>query len=723
MSRPLELEDFASLAHPGMAAVQSASFSPDGRWLGYLRPQDGAGLLDLHVFDCASRTDSLALRGAEPPAPRPLAEQLARERSRQRLGGVTHFRWLRDRSVILAVLGNRLVLVDAASRQATEVRHGAFIDSAEPSPSGDAIAFASGHDLWIVPLEDGRPGAAVRITSDGSPTLSHGVVDQITAEEVYNGSGYLWAPAGDQLLAASFDVATVELVPVTGGAQAALEQARYARPGGAVASFAVSMIEPAMGHQRKVLAADAQWPYFLGFVPRNADQALLMRMRRDQTVMQCLCIDWRSGAVSTLLERSQTPWINAPGKPVFRPRDGAFFLIHEDHGSGRIGLFDGTGAWQRDIGAETKHVESLVALDSDAEGICFIATGVDPRERHLFHAGPEGDWASTQLTHGSAVHSAVFATGAARRLHTVDTLDAAPATYLENAAGVVEHMFGLLPERAYVGSLGAPQLVQALAADGQTVLHGAVHVPPGAAPGSCPVVLLVYGGPHVQTVRKTRALALDLRAQWLAQSGYVVVKIDNRGTSGRGQVFERAIFGRLGHVEVADQCAALVQVLAATPQADPERIGVCGWSYGGYMALRCLQLRPDLFCAAVAGAPVVRWEDYDAPYTERYMGTPTTLPPFESANEAGYRASIASPRPDGLRRRLLLIHGLNDENVLFRHSAALIEELASQRCQYELLLLPNERHSVRAPAQRVYLEWRIQEFLDRALRPTGGRPG
>ncbi len=722
MSRPLELDDFASVAPPGTAAVQSALFSPDGHWLGYLRPQAGADLLDLHVFDCAGRSDSLALRGAEPATPRPLAEQLARERSRQRYGGVTRFRWLGDRNVVLAVLADRLVLVDAASRQATELRHDGYIDSAEPSPRGDAIAFASAHDLWLVPLEEGRPGVAVRITGDGGPTLAHGVVDQITAEEVYNGSAYLWAPGGDRLLVATFDTSAVELVPVVGGAQAMWEQARYARPGGALASFAVSTIEPASGHRRTVMAADARWPYFLGFVARNADEALLVRMSRDQTAMQWLRIDWRTGAVSTLLERCQTPWINAPGKPVFRPRDGAFFLIHEDHGSGRIGLFDGSGAWQHDIGAETGHVESLLALDSDAQGIFFVATGADPRERHLFHAGPRTGWASTQLTQGGAVHSVVFAAGAARRLHTIDALDAAPAVRLEDSAGAVEHTFGPLPEQAYVGGLGAPRLVQALAADGQTRLYAAVYAPSGAAAGSCPVVLLVYGGPHVQVVRKTRALTLDLRAQWLVQCGYVVVKIDNRGTSGRGQAFERAIFGRLGHVEVADQCAALAQVVAATPQADPKRIGACGWSYGGYMALRCLQLRPDLFSAAVAGAPVVRWDDYDAPYTERYMGTPTELPPFESTNAAGYRDSVASPRPDGLRRRLLLIHGLNDENVLFRHSAALIEDLAAQRCHYEMLLLPNERHSVRAPGQRVYLEWRIQEFLDRALQPSGGRP-
>jgi dipeptidyl-peptidase-4 len=722
VSRALELDDFASAVPPGMAAVQSASFSPDGAWLGYLRPQDGADLLDLHVFDCASRTGWLALRGAEPATPRPLAEQLARERSRQRYGGVTRFRWLCDRNVVLAVLADRLVLVDAASRQATELHHGGFIDSAEPSPRGDAIAFASGQDLWIVPLEEGRPGTARRITADGGPTLSHGVVDQVTAEEIYNGSAYLWAPAGDRLLLASFDTAAVELMPVVGGAQAVLEQARYARPGGVLASFAVSIIEPVSGRRRTVMAADARWPYFLGFASRNADEALLVRMSRDQTVMQWLRLDWRTGAVSTLLERCQTPWINAPGKPVFRPRDGAFFLIHEDHGSGRIGLFDGTGAWQHDIGAETGHVESLLALDVDAEGIFFVATGADPRERHLFHAGPRTGWASTQLTQGDAVHAAVFAAGAARRLHTIDTMGAAPAVHLENAVGGVEHSFGPLPERAYVSGLGAPRLVQALAADGRTRLYGAVYAPADAAAGSCPVVLLVYGGPHVQVVRKARALTLDLRAQWLVQCGYVVVKIDNRGTSGRGQAFERAIYGRLGQVEVADQCAALAQVLAATPQADPKRIGVCGWSYGGYMALRCLQLRPDLFCAAVAGAPVVRWEDYDAPYTERYMGTPTALPPFGATNAAGYRDSVASPQPDGLRHRLLLIHGLNDENVLFRHSAALIEDLAAQCRHYELLLLPNERHSVRAPGQRVYLEWRIQEFLDRALQPSGGRP-
>jgi dipeptidyl-peptidase-4 len=230
------------------------------------------------------------------------------------------------------------------------------------------------------------------------------------------------------------------------------------------------------------------------------------------------------------------------------------------------------------------------------------------------------------------------------------------------------------------------------------------------------VVLNVYGGPHVQSVKQSRAVTLDLRSQWLAAQGYVVVRIDNRGTSGRGIAFERAVHGKFGTVDVDDQVAALEQVLAKTPEADPQRIGVVGWSYGGYMALRCLQRRPDVFSAVVAGAPVVDWRLYDAPYAERYMGSPTSSPEFEEDNAVGYAGSAVALPDDRDFRPLLLIHGLNDENVLFRHTAELIEELAKRRLRYELLLLPDERHSVRSAHQRIYLEWRITEFFRRWLR-------
>lgn len=707
MSRPLHIDDFAGMAPAAGLPVQSPTFDGPARRLAYLRPRAGTDLLDLVLHDLASGAERVLLQG-QPAGARSLPDRLARERARQRYDGVTHARWLPGRSLLYSLQGAAVVFVDADSGAVHRVQAPAHVDSAEALSDGQALVIACAGDLWRLPVEG---GALQRLTGDGSAQLLHGQPDPVTTEEVFNGAAYTTSADGQQLLLASFHVAAVDEIPVPGATQPVPETSRYGRPGAAVATFSVSLMPAQGGARRVLLEADPVWPYFLGFSSRNDDEAVLLRLKRDQTALQWWRIRWADGQMSLLLEQTQRPWINAPGKTVWRD-DGSFLLVHEQQGEGRIGLYDAQGRWQRDIGAETGHVESLVGADAAGQGVWFVATGGDARERHVYHAAPADGWAARRLSTPGGVHGATLGRKAGLVVMHADRLDARPTTRLLREDGSELRRFET-PAPAYEERLVVPRLVDAPAADG-TPLHAALYEPAG--PGPHPVVLLVYGGPHGQAVRRTRSLMLDLRAQWLAACGYLVVKIDNRGTNARGHAFEAPLYGRMGTVEVDDQVAALQHLLAGLPSADASRIGVVGWSYGGYMALRCLQRRADVFRCAIAGAPVVDWCDYDAPYTERYMGTPRPLEPFEHVNAEGYRTSSVDLSSVAPWRPLMLIHGLNDENVLFRHSAALMERLAAQRLPYELLLLPDERHAVRAPHQRSYLEFRIQEFFDRNLR-------
>jgi dipeptidyl-peptidase-4 len=185
------------------------------------------------------------------------------------------------------------------------------------------------------------------------------------------------------------------------------------------------------------------------------------------------------------------------------------------------------------------------------------------------------------------------------------------------------------------------------------------------------------------------------------------VKCDNRGSSRRGTAFETAVSRRLGRIEVLDQ-VAVVRQLVVRGIADPNRVGIYGWSYGGYLAAMCLCRAPDVFHVAVAGAPVTSWDGYDTHYTERYMGLP-------SDNAAGYRESSVFEHVPNMRGKLLLVHGLIDENVHFRHTARLINKLIAAGKDYELLLFPDERHSPRRLRDRVYMEQRVSDFFQRNL--------
>jgi dipeptidyl-peptidase-4 len=200
---------------------------------------------------------------------------------------------------------------------------------------------------------------------------------------------------------------------------------------------------------------------------------------------------------------------------------------------------------------------------------------------------------------------------------------------------------------------------------------------------------------------------VDLRAQYLAQQGFVVLKVDNRGSLNRGLSFEAAIADRMGTVEVDDQVAA-VQHLAKEPWIDAARVGMYGWSYGGYMTCMSMMRAPEVFKVGVSGAPVTDWDGYDTGYTERYMGTP-------QSNPEGYKDSSVLSHVDKLRGKLLLVHGMTDENVHFRHTARLIVALTEANKDYDLLIFPEERHMPRDARGLEYQERKVVEYFQRNL--------
>ncbi len=211
-----------------------------------------------------------------------------------------------------------------------------------------------------------------------------------------------------------------------------------------------------------------------------------------------------------------------------------------------------------------------------------------------------------------------------------------------------------------------------------------------------PLIVMVYGGPHVQTVTNSWGMTADLMAQFLAEKGFAVWKCDNRGSARRGHSFEAALYRQMGTVEVRDQVDGVRFIAGEHPEIDDSRVGITGGSYGGYMTLRCLQLAPDVFDAGVAVAPVTDWDGYDTAYTERYMSTPQD-------NPEGYEGSSTLTHAADLKGDLLIIHGLLDENVHFRHSARLTSALVDADRKFEILPLPASRHSSRRVEDRRYV--------------------
>ncbi|MGH6781562.1 MAG: alpha/beta hydrolase family protein, partial [Sphingomonadaceae bacterium] len=265
---------------------------------------------------------------------------------------------------------------------------------------------------------------------------------------------------------------------------------------------------------------------------------------------------------------------------------------------------------------------------------------------------------------------------------------------------------GQHPLAPFAADLVQPRYGTIKAADGATDLDYAMLVPPGLKPGEkAPAFVFVYGGPHAHTVKRG---FFDLRMQALAQRGWVVFMLDNRGMGDRGKAFEDPIHLKMGGPEVADQLKGLAW-LKGQPFVDGGRVAVMGWSYGGYMTLKLLEAAPNAFAAGVAVAPVTRWELYDTAYTERYMGNPAIdKAPYDTSSALNDAAKIADP--------LLLIHGMADDNVLFTHSTALMAKLQDASVPFETMVYPGKTHSISGQATSLHLWRTIEAFLDRTVK-------
>lgn len=361
-------------------------------------------------------------------------------------------------------------------------------------------------------------------------------------------------------------------------------------------------------------------------------------------------------------------------------------------------------------------VDSVAELDVDNNVVYYM--GTTPGKwlgKRLFRAKLEGDDEPTCLTPEKGQHNCKLNVKAGVFVDAVDTVDYPTKVTLRKLDASAESILDIhdasqADTRVAQFNLKPPTFHTFPSTDQKVTLQAAVYLPDSElhGPGPYPLVVATYGGPHVQYVMNTWGMmTADMRTQFLRNQGFAVIKVDNRGSNRRGLEFETAISENMGELEVADQAAG-VQYAIEQGWADGNRVAVSGWSYGGYMALKCLTESPDVFHAAVSGAPVTDWTLYDSAYTERYMGLP-------QENVEGYQKSSALHKVKDITGSLMLCHGLMDENVLFRQTAVLINNLIEHQKAYEMAMFPSERHGPRRPQDRAFLEERILAFLQRSL--------
>jgi dipeptidyl-peptidase-4 len=705
----ISFERMARFPEPGWHTPRAIAYSPDGKLVTYLASESQNEEMTLFAFDVALKRTRILLRAGDlvkNAGPIPGEEELRRERQRKRIQGVTGYEWAkRVEAMVIPHLGDVFVRgKDGTIERLTET------DEPEVDPkicdTGERVAFVRKGELVVVEMSTRREKL---LTKNAPAGVTRGLSDFNAQEEFREPSGFFWSPGCDRIAYVEVDEQKVQPVPVLGyrGGKADLMMQRYPVAGQANPSVKVAVAGVQSGKTVWLKWPDETESYFGRFAWAPDGKALyLQRLSRDQRRLSLVRADPASGAITELVAETSKDWMEFQ---EFRPleRTPRFLRTGVAEGHAHLEIREAeTGKIIRRLTAGDWDVQSIAGIDEENEHIFWTGTKDGPLERHLYRVS-FGGGEIRRLTVEPGVHDVVMAPKGAGHAGVHSAANRLPRAGVYGAGGALA---GELPlsRDADLGelSLRVPEILTVKASNGDT-LYGALLMPRVMEAGRrYPVVLMVYGGPGAQTVQNK--WSPRLLWQHLADRGFIVFQLDNRGSAGRGHAFQSAIHERLGEVELTDQLAGL-DALAKRPSVDAGRIAIYGHSYGGFMAALAMLRAPDRFRAGIAGSPVVDWALYDSGYTERFMNSP-------AKNPAGYDAANLAKLAPNLRGNLFLIHALMDENVHFQNTALLIDALIAANKPFDLLVFPGERHGYRSPAARQYAHRRIVDFLVEHLR-------
>jgi dipeptidyl-peptidase-4 len=519
--------------------------------------------------------------------------------------------------------------------------------------------------------------------------------------------GYWWAPDSRSLVYQQTDESAVEIRHLADPLNPNAPPTKFAYPAAGLPNATVRLgVIARTGGPTRWLAWDAvKFPYLTRVVWRDADSPLCFSvMDRAQQTALLLRADPTTGTTAELIRETDPAWLNLDNRavlPRWLPGGREFLWTSESRGMWQVELRAADGKFIRALTPPDFIYKGLVKLAADA---LYVAGGIDPRETHLWRF-PLAGGPGAALTTASGVHSATFSENAATFIHAFDLIDGTSATEVRTAEGT---RLAALPSQAE--KLPAAPRVELTRTSGEPSFYAAVVRPRDFDPRKkYPVILYVYAGPHTTVVTATARSYLG--DQWMADQGYIVARLDARGTPFRGRDWQRAVRGNLIDIALNDQIAGLRALGARYPEMDLTRVGVTGWSFGGYFAAMATIRRPDVFACGIAGAPVVTWENYDTFYTERYLGLPQTDP-------AAYKVSSVLTYAAEVKRPLFLIHGLTDDNVYAQHTLQLCDALFMAGKPYEFMpMLGTHMAGSSDPRVRLNQQQRVMEFFSRHLRP------
>lgn len=673
---------------------RSFSVAEDGSRVVFLRsPAGDDPVTCLWVLDVDGGTERLV---ADPRAlvgegERGLsdAERIRRERAREMAEGIVAYGPDPGLRRATFALSGGLFLADLVSGDVHELQAAGPVFDPRPAPSGDRIAYASDGALRVV-----HPGGEDRLlVEDEDPDVTWGLAEFIAAEEMDRLRGYWWAPDGSALAVARVDNRAVPVWHIANPADPAQRPHEIRYPAAGESNAQVSLFVLDLDGRRTEVRWDrAAYPYVVRVTWGKGEPLALLVQSRDQRRWMLLEADPGAGATHPLLEQSDRAWLEiVPGIPAWTT-DGSLVFTRDEEGTRRLTIGDE---------AVTPPGFNVRRVVHAGDGVIMAASQDDPTEVHLWKVS--GDHELERLTESSGVHDGV---AGGNVLVVLSAGMASPGQVVEvRRQGDPVATIDSFPERPVLEP--AVNLLRL----GRRDLTVALLLPQDHTPGRrLPVLLDPYGGPHFQRV--VRAQDAYLQSQWFADQGFAVLVVDGRGTPGRGTAWEKAIHLDLATSVLEDQVDALHAAAETNPGLDLGRVAIRGWSFGGYLAALAVLRRPDVFHAAVAGAPVTDWRLYDTHYTERYLGLP-------DENPDAYRRSSLLADASALSRPLLLIHGLADDNVVVTHTLQLSRALLEAGRPHSVLPLSGVTHMTPQEVVAENLLLMQVAFIREALRLNG----
>ncbi len=704
--KPLTVDRIYSQPSLSGHLTRGLAWSPDGKQLTFF-DETGASKtakLELWIMDASTGERQVLIPGEN------LAAILPAERSNRSqatgLGrrAVSEYEWAPDKSALLFIGAKALAWYDLKTKTArTLVSGDDAIADAKISPDSRSVSFVRNHNLFVVSAAGGDARA---LTHGGTEAIRKGELDWVYPEELGISTAYWWSPDSKWIAFLEMDERKVSQYPLVNfeSFEGAAEMERYPVAGGANPVVHV-YVTAASGGAARLMDTGAEADQYIPRVNwlNDSRHVAIQRLNRAQTQLDLLIADAASGKSRVALSEKDAYWINVSDDLRFLKDGKRFLWSSERSGYRHLYLYDLQGAQLAQLTSGEWEVSAVEAVDEAAGAVYFTATEKSPLERQLYKAGLDGS-GFTRVTKADGTHAPVFSPDATAFVDTFSDAMTPPRQDLCRADGtrIVAINENHVPELDSY-RLSPVQFLSVRSHDGVQLNAMMIKPPDFQADRKYPVLVYTYGGPHAQVVRNAWGGATFLWHQLMAQKGFIIFALDNRGSAGRGHLFEEPIHFRFGAQELSDQRDG-VTWLKSQPYVDSSRIGIWGWSYGGHMTLHAMFEDPEDFKAGFAGGPVTDWRYYDSIYTERYLGL---LPQHAHS----YEDSSPIENAARLTGKLLIAHGTGDDNVHFANTLGLVDDLIEAGKYVEVMPFPGRGHGVSDPAARRVLMTHVTQFF------------